>query len=91
MVYYGDQPVATAEQYYDQAEQFADAGQDSTNDQWMPLGVFAVVAEGQTHTDKLVQLAVNQDGVIRGNYQDLLTDKSRRSIGTVDKRRSAWP
>jgi len=32
-----------------------------------------------------VQLAVNKDGVIRGNYQDLLADKLTPIIGSVDK------
>ena len=84
-VYYGDQPVATAEQYYDEAAHLADAGQNTADEQWLPLGVFAIVAEGQTTTDKLVQLAVNKDGVVRGNYQDLLADKITPIIGNVDK------
>ncbi len=84
-VYYGDQPVATAQQYFDEALHLADNGQNTTDEQWLPLGVFAVVAEGQTATDKLVQLAVNKDGVIRGNYQDLLSDKITPIIGSVDK------
>ena len=38
-----------------------------------PLGVFAVIAEPtQTQSDKVVQLAVNKEGVIRGNLQDSL-------------------
>src|SRR5208282_34987 len=44
-----------------------------------------VVAEGQTTTDKLVQLAVNKEGNIRGNYQDLLADKITPVAGSVDK------
>ena len=74
-VYYGDQPVATAEQYYAQAGQIADAGQEAQSEEWLPLGVFAVIAEaGQTKTDKVVQLALNKQGDIRGNFQDSLTD-----------------
>ncbi len=84
-VYYGDQPVATAEQYYDEAAHLATAGQNTSDEQWLPLGVFAIVAEGQTTTDKLVQLAVNKDGVVRGNYQDLLADKITPIIGSIDK------
>ena len=46
------------------------------NEDWLPLGVFAVIAEaGQTKTDKVLQLALNKEGVIRGNFQDMLTDK----------------
>jgi hypothetical protein len=85
MVYYGDQPVASAEAYYDQAAQIADAGTDTENEDWLPLGVFAVVTDEQTTTDKLLQLAVNKEGVIRGNYQDMITDKLTPLIGSVDK------
>jgi len=86
-VYYGDQPVATAEQYYDEAVQLADSGQQTQDEEWLPLGVFAVIAEpAQTQTDKVVQLAINKDGEIRGNFQDNLTDKVVPVIGAVDKK-----
>jgi hypothetical protein len=85
-VYVDDQPVATAQEYYDQANQIAAAGAQATNEDWLPLGVFAIVAdEGQTHTDKIVQLAINRDGAVRGNYQDLLTDQVTPIVGAVDK------
>ena len=85
MVYSDGQPVA-AEEYYDQAAQIADAGQASQNEEWLPLGIFAVVAsEDQTQTDKIVQLALNKEGVIRGNYHDLLADKVTPVAGAVDK------
>jgi hypothetical protein len=85
-VYYGDQPVASTEQYYDQARQIADAGQTPQNEEWLPLGVFAVIAEpDQTQSDKTVQLALNKEGVIRGNLQDSLTDKVIPVTGAVDK------
>jgi hypothetical protein len=85
-VYYGDQPVASAEQYYDQAGQIADAGGQPQSEEWLPLGVFAVIAEpDQTQSDKTVQLALNKEGVIRGNLQDSLTDKVIPVTGAVDK------
>ncbi len=85
MVYSDGQPVA-AEEYYDQAAQIADAGQTPQNEEWLPLGIFAVVAsEDQTQTDKIVQLALNKEGVIRGNYHDLLADKVTPVAGAVDK------
>jgi hypothetical protein len=85
-VYYGDQPVASAEQYYDQAEQLADTGQEAKNDEWLPLGVFAVISDPtQTETDKVIQLAVNKEGVIRGNLNDFLADKVIPLVGAVDK------
>jgi hypothetical protein len=85
-VYYGEQPVASADQYYDQAAQIADSGQDTQNEEWMPLGVFAVISEPtQTQSDKVVQLALNKDGVVRGNLQDLLTEKIIPVSGAVNK------
>jgi hypothetical protein len=85
-VYVDDQAVGTAEEYYAQAGEIAASGAESTNEEWMPLGVFAVISEeGQTNTDKLVQLAINRDGVIKGNFQDVLTDKITPVVGAVDK------
>jgi hypothetical protein len=86
-VYYGDQPVASAEQYYDEAGRIAESGQQARDEEWLPLGVFAVIAEAtQTQTDKVVQLAVNNDGAIRGNIQDFLADKVTPVVGAVDKK-----
>jgi hypothetical protein len=84
-VYYGDQPVATAEQYYDQAAQIAESGAETKSEEWLPLGVYAVVSEGQTKADKVLQLAVNKEGAIRGNFHDTLTDKVTPVVGAVDK------
>lgn len=86
-VYYGEEPVATAEQYYEEAGQIADSGQEPQDEEWLPLGVFAVVAEPtQTQTERVVQLALNKEGVIRGNFQDFLTDKVIPVMGAVDKK-----
>ena len=55
--------------------------------EWLPLGVFAVIAEpNQTQTDKTVQLALNKEGVIRGNLHDTLSDKLMPVVGAVDKK-----
>ena len=84
-VYYGDEVVGTAEEYYDEAEEIAATGAASENEEWMPLGVFALVTDDdQTQTDKVLQLAVNQDGAIRGNFQDFLTDTVATVVGAVD-------
>ncbi|HET6884492.1 MAG TPA: hypothetical protein VFI31_30340 [Pirellulales bacterium] len=85
-VYQDGEPVASAEQYYDQANQIAATGDAPQNEEWLPLGIFAVIAEeNQTQTDKVVQLAVNTEGVMRGNYHDLLADKVTPITGAVDK------
>jgi hypothetical protein len=98
-VYYEGEPVGTAEEYYQQAEAIADAGPEfvdaaetdagaeTKEEDWLPLGVFALIKEaGQTQTDKVLQLALNKDGAIRGNLQDSLTDKVTQLVGSVDKK-----
>ncbi len=93
-VYYGDEPVATQEQYYNEATDIAAMGDQPAADdeQWLPLGVFAVANDGQTNSDKLFQLAVNKAGVLRGNYHDLMTDQVVELEGAVDRQtqRAAW-
>jgi hypothetical protein len=85
-VNYGDEPVASAEQYYDQATQLAAEGEEAKNEDWLPLGVFALITEPtQTHTDKVVQLALNKEGVVHGNFHDVLTDMVIPIVGSVDK------
>ncbi|MBX3421419.1 MAG: hypothetical protein KF752_07670 [Pirellulaceae bacterium] len=85
-VFYDDQPVASAEQYYDQASQIADTGEQTRDDDWLPLGVFAVVASAeQSSAEKVVQLAINREAAIRGNLQDMLTDQVVPVVGAVDR------
>lgn len=85
-VYYEGEPVATTEQYYEEAEQIAAAGEQTEDEEWLPLGVFSLIAEAdQDKTDKVVQLALNQAGAIRGNFHDLVTDKVTPVYGSVNK------
>src|SRR4029079_1304157 len=85
-VYFGDESQGTAADYYDQANDIAAMGKESDNEDWMPLGVFALLSDdNQTKTDKTLQLAVNKDGVIRGNLQDSLADTVKPVTGSVDK------
>lgn len=85
-VYSGDTAIASAEQYYDQASEIADSGATAKNEEWLPLGVFAVVSDGQTNADKVAQLAINKEGVIRGNFHDVLADKVTPVSGAVDRK-----
>lgn len=85
-VYYGEEPVATAEQYFEQANNLAEAGEETSNEDWLPLGVFAVVSGDETQFDKVLQLAVNKEGVIRGNLNDKLTNQITSIEGSVDKK-----
>ncbi|WP_459558055.1 protocadherin [Lacunimicrobium album] len=87
-VYVNGQNVGTTDQYYQQASDIAAAGAQasaSPDADWMPLGVFALSAVDQPSANISVQLAVNHDGVIRGNYTDTTTNKTSVVQGSVDK------
>lgn len=96
-VYYGDQPVATAEDYAQEAQQIAaGAAQSKAEDsEWLPLGVFAMTQDGHaTGADPtlFMQLAVNKQGIINGTYSNTLTGSVQKVEGAVDKKtqRVAW-
>jgi hypothetical protein len=93
-VYYGSQLVATADQYYQQAASLAVSAPapDPNSDQWMPLGVFALVQKDQSQPHYIMQLAINKSGAIAGNYSDLISDTTSLIRGAVDKQtqRVAW-
>jgi hypothetical protein len=96
-VYYGDQPVATEEEYAAQAEAIATnfpATKPAEKD-WMPIGVFAMTADGKpTGADPtlFLQLAVSKQGVISGTLQNTATNSVQPIQGMVDKQsqRTAW-
>jgi hypothetical protein len=95
-VYYGDQPVATSDQYYQQASDIAQSApataSDPQSDEWLPLGVFSLIQGDQSDTNTMFQLAVNKAGVIAGNYNSVLTGTTAPVHGSVDKKtqRAAW-
>jgi hypothetical protein len=88
------QNMGSAEQYYDQAGSLAATGASDLGDksQWMSLGVFGIVQGNQTDPTIILQLSVNHEGVIRGNYFDTVTETSSPISGAVDKKtqRAAW-
>lgn len=87
-VYVGEQSVGTSEQYYDQAAQLASTGaaaDASPEDQWLPLGVFALTKPEAPSNNLTLQLAVDKQGVIRGNYTDSSTGTTQAVQGSVDK------
>jgi hypothetical protein len=97
-VYYGDNPVATADEYADQAAAIvatAPENLDPQNYEWMPLGVFAVTqdheATGATPT-LYMQLAVSKDGIILGTFKNMTSGDVQTLEGMIDKKtqRAAW-
>ncbi len=102
VVYSGDTVVVNgtteipAEQYAEQATEIATTGAEAMVDpkvgEWQPLGVFAMVGEGEEKSTNIFQLAINKDGIIRGEYYNALTDETTPVKGAVDKKtqRAAW-
>jgi hypothetical protein len=102
VVYSGDTVVVNgeteipAEAYAQQATDLATAGKEAQvepkGEDFEPLGVFAMVGEGETKSTNIFQLAINKGGVIRGNYYNALTDTTEPVFGSVDKKtqRAAW-
>jgi hypothetical protein len=88
------QVIATDDQYYDQASTLATQGEAPPAEaQWMPLGVFALVAQEQDPQTDLFQLSVSKDGAITGSYANTSApDKPAAVAGSVDKQtqRVAW-
>ena len=72
-VYYNSQPAGTTQQYYQEACNLAAMAPATTSDsnaQWLPFGVFGLVAGESKTPTQTFQLAVNKDGTIRGNAAD---------------------
>jgi len=86
MSYYPAEPV-----YYDYGSNvtYQDdsvyVNDQSADGDWLPLGVFALTKTDAEKSDVTIQLAVNKQGVIRGNYTDIVTNKTQVVQGSVDK------
>jgi hypothetical protein len=94
-VYVHGERVASADEYTEQAARLADTGRQARpaqSDEWKPLGVFGLLQGGEKVAQRTFQLAVNHDGVVRGNYTDIVSDNSLPVVGSVDKKsqRVAW-
>src|SRR5262249_47311926 len=94
-VYVGGKEAGTAQQYAQEATTIAEQGQAAdapTSADWKPLGVFALVPGDQKTSNNVFQLAVDKNGVIRGNYYDGVMDTTTPVYGAVAKKtqRAAW-
>ncbi len=94
-VYSNGAPVASAEQYASQAEQFVDRGRQAKpadDEEWQPLGVFGMIQGEEKTAQQIFQLATNKAGIVRGNYYDAIADNTLPVYGSVDAKtqRVAW-
>ena len=90
-----DTDVGTAVQFSQQAADLAQSGINaelSDNEQWLPLGVFALVRNENQHPQVILQFAINKQGILRGNYTDDVAGHTFPLQGAVDKQtqRAAW-
>jgi hypothetical protein len=95
------QPIATADQYYQSADNLvqtgaaaqvtntpppADAADEPPADpKWLSLGVYEAIPPGKKTSDMLMQLSVNKTGVIRGNYYNTADENTQLIEGSIDK------
>lgn len=85
----------SAADYADQAVTFADRGRQARpagDQEWQPLGVFGMVPGEEQAAQHIFQLAVNRDGIVRGNYYDAVADNTLPVYGSVGRQtqRVAW-
>ena len=96
-VYYGDQQVATADEYAQQADAIVASAPetDPAKSEWMPLGVFALTQDGQASgaaPSLYIQLAISKEGIISGTQKHMATGQTDTLEGMADKKsqRAAW-
>jgi hypothetical protein len=94
-VYVNNQDVGSGQEYYQEAAGMVSTGSlamPAMDDQWMPLGVFSATKTGNASANMTFQLAVDKQGVIRGNYTNTVTKETQPIQGYVDKttQRAAW-
>lgn len=54
--------------------------------EWLPLGTFAVSShEDDVQPQRVIQLAVNKEGVVSGTLYNTTTDTAQTVLGQVDK------
>ena len=94
-VYVQGERVGSAEEYAQQATELAGQGalaSPAADDQWRPLGVYALARAGETNPSTFMSLAIDKDGLLRGTYYDAVSDTTTNMAGKVDKQtqKAAW-
>jgi len=90
-VYINGEEVASSTEFAQSAASLATAPPPPSQEaaeaaEWMPLGTFAVSAhEDDVAPSRILQLAVNKEGIISGTCFNTLTDDAQSIQGRVDK------
>lgn len=91
IVYIDGQEIGPADEFAQSAAALATVPPPASEEQaaaaeWMPLGTFAISAhEKEANPTRVIQLAVNRDGVISGTLYNTATDQAYPVQGQVDK------
>ncbi|MEZ6073588.1 MAG: hypothetical protein R3C10_25755 [Pirellulales bacterium] len=91
VVYIDGEEVGSAEDFAASAMDLATVAPPQSEEQaeeseWMPLGTFAVSAhEKEDEPSRVIQLAVNKDGIVSGTLYNTETDEAQTVLGQVDK------
>lgn len=90
-VYIGGQQIASTDDFAKSAAVLATVPPPATEEdaeaaEWMPLGTFAVsTSKKETDPSRVMQLAVDKQGVISGTLYNTSTDQTQAIQGQVDK------
>ena len=90
-VYINGQPMASTSEFAESAAALATVAppksdEEAAEAEWLPLGVFAIsTAEADTQPNRVVQLAVNKQGIVAGTLYNYDTDQSMAIQGQVDR------
>ncbi|RMG01626.1 MAG: hypothetical protein D6741_04970 [Planctomycetota bacterium] len=97
VVYVDGEEYGSAEQYYSDTSQIAASVPESAKEQadeleWLPLGVFALTAEGVNASSMYLQLAVTKNGIVAGTFYNESTGTTHPVEGMVDEKtqRAVW-
>ena len=65
---------------------------DNADAQWLPLGIFEGIPPNEKSSHMLFQLAVNREGIVRGNYFNKSDKNAQQVQGAVDEQtqRVSW-
>lgn len=90
-VYIGGEAVATTDEFAQTAADLAtvEAPEDEDSaeqSEWLPLGTFALTTDADdVDPDRIIQLAVNKEGILSGTLYNQKTEETQAIQGRVDK------
>ncbi|WP_146576866.1 mu-protocadherin- cell-suface protein [Neorhodopirellula pilleata] len=90
-VYISGNEIASADEFAESAATLATVPapenlETAENSQWLPLGTFALTTDpDDVDPTRIVQLAVNKEGIVSGTIYNKETDQTQAIQGRVDK------